>query len=340
MSVEEKIQSKIKLQGAIPLNEFLEIALFDEKEGYYQSQRPIMGGEDFITAPEMSHLFAQALDEWLSSSIQSEGIRKIIELGPGTGMLAGQLMQYWQPMIDHYQLIEKSIGLRRHQQSTLKDHTVFSWPEKITKDNQPTLLLANEFLDVLPARRFCFKDGHLCEMLIRYDDTWQWIAHDLSEKHLAHYPEVEGVFYDVIDYKPFFEMIDPIDQGIIVAIDYGYHASEYSAHPELADSLRGFYQNEVISNPFDKIGQMDLTVDVNFSRLAHQAEDAGWKVNTYFRQADLMYHLLSKRSQLKVDPSSIKQFMYPTEMGERVRVLVFTRKCKLNSLSQLGLERL
>ena len=46
MSVEEKIQSKIKLQGAIPLNEFLEMALFDEKEGYYQSQRPIMGGED------------------------------------------------------------------------------------------------------------------------------------------------------------------------------------------------------------------------------------------------------------------------------------------------------
>ena len=147
------------MQGAIPLNEFLEMALFDEKEGYYQSQRPIMGGEDFITAPEMSHLFAQALDEWLSSSIQSEGIRKIIELGPGTGMLAGQLMQYWQPMIDHYQLIEKSIGLRRHQQSTLKDHTVFSWPEKITKDNQPTLLLANEFLDVLPARRFALRMG-------------------------------------------------------------------------------------------------------------------------------------------------------------------------------------
>ena len=40
------------------------------------------------------------------------------------------------------------------------------------------------------------------------------------EKHLAHYPEVR-VFYDVIDYKPFFQMIDPIDQGIIVAIDYG-----------------------------------------------------------------------------------------------------------------------
>ena len=37
-------------------------------------------------------------------------------------------------------------------------------------------------------------------------------------------------------------MIDPIDQGIIVAIDYGYHASEYGAHPELADSLRVFVE--------------------------------------------------------------------------------------------------
>ena len=51
------------------------MALFDEKEGYYQSQRPIMGVK-ILSLHEMSHLFAQALDEWLSSSIQSEGIRK------------------------------------------------------------------------------------------------------------------------------------------------------------------------------------------------------------------------------------------------------------------------
>ena len=117
MSIEKKIRSKIKLDGPIALNEFLEIALFDEGQGYYQANHPSMSGGDFITAPEMSHLFAQALDEWLSSSIQSEGIKQVIELGPGSGMLAGQLMQHWKQMIDHYQLIEKSVGLKKYQQN-------------------------------------------------------------------------------------------------------------------------------------------------------------------------------------------------------------------------------
>ncbi len=64
MNLLEKIINKKKF---IPLNQFINIALYDKKLGYYQNKKIFGRGGDFITSPAISSIFSEMISVWIVS---------------------------------------------------------------------------------------------------------------------------------------------------------------------------------------------------------------------------------------------------------------------------------
>ena len=59
-----KIINILKEKKFIPLDQFINIALYDKKFGYYMKKNPFGKGGDFITSPLISNLFGEMLAIW------------------------------------------------------------------------------------------------------------------------------------------------------------------------------------------------------------------------------------------------------------------------------------
>ena len=75
----------------IPLDNFINKALYDLEYGFYMKKNPIGANGDFITSPNISILFSEMLAIWCISFWKKLGCPKkvtIVEIGPGDGSLS------------------------------------------------------------------------------------------------------------------------------------------------------------------------------------------------------------------------------------------------------------
>ena len=62
-----KIINILKERKSIPLDQFINISLYDKKSGYYMKKNPFGKEGDFITSPLISNLFSEMLAIWCVS---------------------------------------------------------------------------------------------------------------------------------------------------------------------------------------------------------------------------------------------------------------------------------
>ena len=75
----------------IPVDKFIERALYEPNKGYYTKKIPFGSKGDFVTAPTISNLFSEIISIWIVSAWEKLGKPKkfnFVELGPGDGSLA------------------------------------------------------------------------------------------------------------------------------------------------------------------------------------------------------------------------------------------------------------
>ena len=123
------IQQKIKNAGGwINFAEFMQMALYTPSLGYYSGGAKKFGqGGDFVTAPEISPLFAQTLSRQ-AAQILATTQGDVLELGAGTGKLAADLLLQLQVLNQlglsllprQYFILEVSDHLRQIQRETLQ----------------------------------------------------------------------------------------------------------------------------------------------------------------------------------------------------------------------------
>jgi SAM-dependent MidA family methyltransferase len=76
--------------GWLPFDQYLRLALYAPGLGYYSAGSAKFGPEgDFVTAPEVSGLFARALAEQCTGVLAAIG-GDVLELGAGTRRLAAR----------------------------------------------------------------------------------------------------------------------------------------------------------------------------------------------------------------------------------------------------------
>ena len=152
--------------GALPFDRFMDLALYAPGLGYYVAGAPKLGsGGDFVTAPEVSPLFGACLAaqcaEVLARLVGALGGGDILELGPGSGALASQVLGALAglgALPGRYLLLEPSPDLAERQRARLHaEHAGLAgrceWLSELPS-GFCGIVLANEVLDAMPVHRF------------------------------------------------------------------------------------------------------------------------------------------------------------------------------------------
>ena len=157
----DKIINILKEKKSIPLDQFINISLYDKKFGYYMKKNPFGKNGDFITAPLISNLFGEMLAIWCVSFWEHIGKpRKIllVELGPGDGTLCKDLLKTFKQFKNFYNsleinLLEISDKLKTIQKININNRKV-KWIKNIKEINWgPIIFFGNEFFDALPIKQ-------------------------------------------------------------------------------------------------------------------------------------------------------------------------------------------
>ncbi len=342
-SLKERLINLIRTDGPVPISVFMQLALFDKKQGYYAT-RPGLG-TDFTTSPEISQIFGEMLGLWAVHEWRQMGAPasfNLIELGPGRGVMAADIWRATQTAPDfqtaaRFILVEASPTLRDIQKEKLAS-TQVEWADTLVDTPKlPTLILSNEMLDCLPIRQFVRKDGHWCERLVGLSDDSQLIL-GLSNR-LA--PEdtpssLSAALQDEVEFSP---ALDPFAQeigdylksrtGRALFIDYG------PAKGRPGDTLRA-YRDGAQVDPLSSPAATDITADVDFEALVASAQKHGLDVSGPTPQGWLLNSLGAVErvnALMNANPGRAediaeraRRIMAPEEMGERFKAVCLSSK--------------
>src|SRR2546423_13771582 len=94
----ERLRERIRREGAIIFRDWMQLALYDEREGYYARRDLERWGRagDYRTAPERSPLFAATFARYFAGLYEELGAPHeltIFEAGAGAGPLAQGVLE-------------------------------------------------------------------------------------------------------------------------------------------------------------------------------------------------------------------------------------------------------
>ena len=327
-------------------------ALFAPGLGYYSAGAAKLGSEgDFTTAPDISPLFAQSLAAQVAQVMQQSS-NSVLELGAGSGRLALDLLKALREQhgaMPTYQILEVSADLRQRQQALLATS-----PELFAKvqwlDHLPGTILgaviANEVLDAVPCRVAEFDANAWWEIGVALDETKA-----LTE---ARRPAMAGLMQDLGDLAEKFRdcsvryrlELNPQAQALVGTLaarllrgaafffDYGFPDHELY-HPQRAmGTLMAHYRHRAHGDLLRWPGLQDLTSHVDFTAMAHAADDAGATLYGYTSQARFLINCGiaelaaanpgGEIAHLRSMPG-MQHLTSEAEMGELFKVLSFGR---------------
>jgi len=346
----------LKTNNIISFATFMELALYHPKWGYYCRDTFDIGKHgDFTTAPHLSPLFAKCLAKQIQQIIQTLNISTVLELGAGTGKLAGDLLTELNTLgclPDQYYIYEISKGLQKKQQEYLLSTYPHFFPRIIWLDTLPQnftgTIIANEVLDALPVNCFQIKNDIALERCVTLKDhefSWQLCEPSTPEAHRLQtvYSLPNDYQFEInLNLQPFIESLGrSLKKGMILFSDYGYGQKEYY-HPERKQgTLCCFYQHKQQANPLALPGLQDITAHVDFTRLIDHAIDNGFNLAGYTSQtAFLLATGLTEQvaiAEKNLSPKeafqlhhAVKLLTLPTEMGERIKFMALSKNIEMN----------
>ena len=166
--------------GWIPFADYMQHVLYAPGLGYYAAGARKLGPSgDFVTAPEMTPLFGQALATPVAAIHQATGTASVLELGAGSGALARELLDMLPGI--RYCILEVSAELRERQMQALSAHAArVSWLARLP-DTIEGVVMMNEVLDAVPPRVVTRHDAAWHERGVVWEDgrgrlAWTWAS--------------------------------------------------------------------------------------------------------------------------------------------------------------------
>lgn len=341
--------------GAIAFPRFLDIVLFTPGLGYYTGPLPKLGrAGDFVTAPELTPLFGRCLARQCAEVLETLGGGDILELGPGSGALAAEVLLTLEGLgglPQRYLLLEVSGELRARQADTLARRAPHlqgrvDWVDRLPQDALQGVVLANEVADAIPFHRVRREAAGLCELYVTLKAgqlTWQTgppsdprLAETLAEVEAdIGAPLPTGYVTELAPQREAWirSVGEALARGLVLVVDYGFARREYY-HPQRADgTLMCHYRQRAHADPLALPGLQDVSAHVDFTALARAAEQTGLQVAGFASQADFLLGtgLLEDVAATaegwgRVAASgAAKRLILPGLMGESFKVLGLTR---------------
>lgn len=343
--------------GWLPFERFMHLALYAPGLGYYARAARQFGqlprsGSDFVTAPELSPLFARALAVQLADSLAATGTDEVWEFGAGSGALAAGLIEaldaLGQPLA-RYTIVDVSGALRARQRQRLAAHGArVAWADALP----PVLrgvVVGNEVLDAMPVTLLARRGGRWFERGVRIGESIEALAQDgqapaaikteaigltWEDRPTALRPPLEpaGTHDLVTEIHPqaqafvatVAEALRRGGAGAAWFIDYGFPEAEYY-HPQRSEGTLVCHRaHRVDDQPLADVGDKDISAHVNFTGVALAAQDAGLEVLGYTSQGRFLLNCGLAEALASADlptRANAMKLLDEHEMGELFKVI-------------------
>jgi SAM-dependent MidA family methyltransferase len=337
--------------GHISFAEYMQVVLYTPGLGYYAAGPTKFGaGGDFVTAPEVSPLFARVLARQCAGVMLTQRSASMLEFGAGSGRLAADLLVRLAELgalPKRYEIFEVSADLRERQQALLAAAIPdivdrVSWLDRLP-DTHRGVVIANEVLDALPVERFVRRADHVAQLCVALDQDRLVLVEKPAPAALA--AAVTEIERDIGSALPngyvsdvclaatgwIADLAGLLREGIAFLFDYGVSRREYYAAHRSAGWLRCHFRHHVHADPFVLPGIQDITAWVDFSGVAGAATAHGLDVLGFVTQAHFLlnggldeelagFSDLPLAAQLQLS-GQIKLLTLPGEMGENFKCL-------------------
>jgi SAM-dependent MidA family methyltransferase len=337
----------------------MEIALYYPGLGYYTKDSTKIGRTgDFYTSPHLHSIFGAMIGrqmEEIWTAIGKPEIFHIVEMGTGIGYLAKDMLEYLKGIrvkgqgskgiFEHlqYTIVELNPTVKAKQQELLSEFSdKIKWVSHINELEPITgCFLSNELLDAFPVRLIEVPDGpdsEPKEIYVSID------GNDFVEIKMPCSTEVkeylnefdiklsEGYKTEVnLKIKDWLsEVNNKLSEGFILTIDYGYPAQDYYSEDRNRGTLLCYYHHQINENPYQNIGEQDLTAHVNFSSLKKWGDELGLKTIGFCPQGTYLVSLgidevikeIYGDSPDFFEIAKIKGLILPQGMGESHKVMI------------------
>jgi len=350
-----KIINTLREKKSIPLDRFINIALYDKKFGYYMKKNPFGKKGDFITAPLISNLFSEMIAVWCVAFWEHLGKPNkilLVELGPGDGTLCKDLIKTFKKFKEFYNsleinLFEISNKLKKIQKIKINSKKV-KWIKKIEEINYgPVIFFGNEFFDALPIKQICKKKNNFFEKYVALTTNEKNIKflHKKANNNLIKCIKDLNLISigDTIEYplealkflKQISKKINKFDGGLLT-IDYGYTLKKNQ------NTLQAVKKHNYL-DIFFKPGHSDITSHINFKLFSKSLGEDNLAVKKITTQSEFLKKvgileradILSKKMTFKEKANMfyrLKRLIDPKEMGDRFKVIFAQKKGKIFSL--------
>ena len=345
----------LKNNSNISLDQFINLALYDKKKGYYMRKNPFGREGDFITAPNISRMFSEMLAIWILGFWENlENPKKInlVELGAGNGEMMKILLETFKKFpvfFDSCNILihEKSLRLKKIQKDKLdKDKIIWITDLKEIK-KFPTIFIANEFFDAMAIKQFTKKKDLWVEKYVNLKNKKKAFFVEKSfnmkkfEKKIGYNISKNQKFIEYslvgVSYLKKITNIIKKNSGGLLIIDYGY------MEKKMKNTLKSI-SNHKHSNILENIGKSDITHNINFYLFKKIIDQLGGLKGLITTQGSFLVKLgIKNRAEIISQNQSfskkadiyyrLKRLIDEKEMGNLFKVMFIKKK---NNKYKLG----
>jgi SAM-dependent MidA family methyltransferase len=352
MNILEKIIiSEIHKNGPITFEKFMNFALYYPQQGYYSSGKPKIGKEgDFYTSPHVHSAFGEVISNFIlkAKDYLSANDFTIIEIGAGKGYLAFDILNHISKNNDefnniNYVIIEKNEinfiqGLKKFKNKI----KIFNNIEELGNNNTG-VIISNELFDSLPFHRLIYQNNGIKEYYIDFvNNNFIEISEELSSSEINTYLERYNLNFtnfkqlevNLLASEYLKNLSDILKKGFVITIDYGFLSDELFSNEKAEGTYRCFHKHTVTNNPYQYIGNQDITADVDFSNLILAGNKYELEKLKYTTQGqflvdwgiiDIYEKALSHNNK---GAKAIKNLFLPGMMGNYFKVLIQHKNIK------------
>jgi SAM-dependent MidA family methyltransferase len=279
-TLKRRLVQRISETGPITFADFMDFALYDSAEGFYQNP-PIGPDRHFVTSPHVSPAFGDMLARQLAESWETLGRPDpfaVVEVGAGDGTLARRILKAVGsvPALQgslRYVAVERSSAAR----DALAELDVEVHASLTDVAPRTGCLVANELLDNLPFHRLRERGGRIREVMVGTD------GEDLIEVEAEPTPEAIGAIARPLspgEERPVSpaslrfvgEVAATLARGYAFLLDFGFRATDGPG------PVHAYRHHRVIEDVLQEPGSRDITAAVDLEAVASEAARTGLTV--------------------------------------------------------------
>ncbi|MBI4312149.1 MAG: SAM-dependent methyltransferase [Chloroflexi bacterium] len=314
-AVEQEIRALIGKHGRITFAQFMDMCLYSPLGGFYSSRANRISAH-FRTSPTSHPVFGALIARQLEQMWRLLGeppAFHLIEVGSGDGALAHSIVDacgqtypalaktlryvaadyepWWPPLG-----AAPADGAQRGMWDVQRVKTEGLLPFR----NVFGCVLSNELLDNFPFHRFVIQDGRAREVFVTLEgDSFAEVLDEPSSPRIKERLASLGMSLpdgfrgevSLAQESWTAQLAQTLERGFALTIDYGERAPDLYSPQNAGGTLVCFQQHVLSADPYQLIGQQDITALVDFTALMQLGDRHGLTTVGYTLQRDFLESL-------------------------------------------------